>query len=97
MGALIWAKVVFVFSYSQSFGPIIKMITVMTKDMVTFLLLWAVFILFFVCAGITIFYDLPEFATISEAIIYLCNAAVANFDTSIFGQELPAIECLCNH
>ena len=58
---LIWTKTILIFEYTKTFGPLIKMITVMVIDMLTFLLLWGIIVVFFLCIGVLFFIDTPEF------------------------------------
>ena len=83
-GALVWAKTVYIFSFTKTFGPLIKILLIMMKELAVFMTLWIVFVLFFMSIGVLIFYELPEFKNNRSALTYMINAALGNFDTSIF-------------
>jgi hypothetical protein len=59
------------FEYTRMFGPLIKMIEVMIKDMLTFMILWCLILVFFLCVGILIFVDTPEFLTFQSSLVFL--------------------------
>ena len=57
VAALIWAKAIFMTEYTRTFGPILKILIVMTKKMLTFLVLWSIILIFFLCIGMLLFPD----------------------------------------
>lgn len=69
---------------TSTFGPLIKMVLVMIKEVLSFMVLWSVILVFFLCIGMLIFIDIPEFKTVLDALVYLGKAALGNFDTTTF-------------
>jgi hypothetical protein len=57
VAALIWAKAILMTEYTRTFGPILKILIVMTKKMLTFLVLWGIILIFFLCIGMLLFPD----------------------------------------
>lgn len=51
LAILIWFKVILAIESNRTVGPMLKMIIVMTKDLVTFIVLWSVILIFFLCVG----------------------------------------------
>jgi len=48
---------------TSTFGPLIKMVLVMIKEVLSFMVLWSVILVFFLCIGMLIFIDIKEFKT----------------------------------
>lgn len=71
---------------TSKFGPLIKMILVMIKEVLSFMALWSVILIFFLCIGMLVFVDINEFKTVKSALVYLGMAALGNFDTTTFSQ-----------
>ncbi len=88
IAALVWGRTILTFEYTRTFGPIIKIIMVMVKDMITFLVIWIFVLVFFLCVGMLVFVDVEEFKTPSSAFIYLAQAALGSYDTTIFQRTL---------
>ena len=85
-----------IFEYTKSFGPLIKMITVMFLDMLNFFLLWGIIMIFFLCIGMLLFIDTNEFKTFQNALVFLAEAAIGGFDTSVFSKPMKYPYCICD-
>jgi hypothetical protein len=64
LAMLIWVKVILAIESNRTVGPMLKMITVMTKDLATFIVLWSVILIFFLCVGQLVFVDIETFQSI---------------------------------
>jgi len=69
----------------------------MVKDMLTFLVIWIFVLIFFLCVGMLIFIDTTEFKTFKSAFLYLAQAAIGSYDTTIFERIYQTIPCLCDN
>ena len=61
IAALIWIKVFFALESTKVFGPTIKIIQIMTIDLIQFLGLWVMILIFYTCVGMLIFYEVKNF------------------------------------
>jgi hypothetical protein len=61
IAALIWIKVFFALESTKVFGPTIKIIQIMTIDLIQFLGLWVMILTFYTCVGMLIFYEVKNF------------------------------------
>jgi len=56
----------------------------MTVDMLTFMVLWSIILVFFMCIGMLIFIDLETFQSLKSTLIFLFQAALGSFDVTLF-------------
>ena len=61
IAALILIKVFFALESTKVFGPTIKIIQIMTIDLIQFLGLWVMILTFYTCVGMLIFYEVKNF------------------------------------
>ena len=52
------------------------------------------FLVFFLCVGMLIFYNTAQFKSIEKALIYLISAALGQSDSSIFADP-TLVTCVC--
>ena len=52
------------------------------------------FLVFFLCVGMLIFYNTAQFKSIEKALIYLISAALGQSDSSIFADPILKT-CVC--
>jgi hypothetical protein len=72
------------FQSTRTFGPIIKIIQVMTLRLLKFVVIWWLVILCFVCVGLLLFPHTTKFNSPTNAIYYMLCASIGNWDASIF-------------
>jgi len=65
------AKAILQLSYTQTFGPLIKMVQVMSSQLLIFMVVWISLMLLFVCIGNIIFYEIIGFADPFSSLITL--------------------------
>lgn len=82
--ALIILKIIMMFQFTTTFGPILKMIITMSKQMMVFTIVWLFIIILFVCTGQLVFYELEDFKNLTTSFTYLIQAALGGWDISIF-------------
>ena len=54
-----WLRMIIMLKLTKTFGPLIRIITVMLKELFIFLVLWIIQLFIFACIGILIFGSLP--------------------------------------
>ena len=87
--AIQWLRIFFVFLASRSFGPLIKILTSMLKDVSKFLIIFGLIFMIFTSAGRIMFINLEDFSTVERTIVYLYSACLGNFEFSIFDAPMP--------
>jgi hypothetical protein len=84
LAALIWARALNSITSTRSFGPIITILKIMTANLLEFILLWSFLIVFYMCVGMLLFYEVPAFKLRIDAFQYLLYSALGNWDLTIF-------------
>ena len=59
VSGMFWLKVLFMLRLTRTFGPMIKIIISMIKDIASFCIIWGVQLFFFTCIGVLMFGELP--------------------------------------
>ena len=91
---LTWLKTLYLFRVSETFGPIIKIITEMIKDVSKFMIIWLVIIVMFIAVGLLMFGEIHEFHSIGFVTVEYLRSALGEWDMDIydgqneFGHEL---------
>lgn len=57
LAALIWAKALISVDSTKSLGPMIKILTIMTANLLKFIILWSFLIILYMCVGMLLFYE----------------------------------------
>jgi hypothetical protein len=87
MAIFVWGKFIFMFENTRTFGPLIKIIIVMTLNLMKFLVIWALVILLFGCVATIVFIPYNAFQTIGSTFYFLICAALGNWDNQTFNIE----------
>ena len=56
-----WFRLLLVLKLTKTFGPMIKIVIVMLKELAIFVILWVIQLFIFTCIGILVFGELPEY------------------------------------
>lgn len=62
----------------------VKILKVMTLNLLMFMLLWLMILVFYLCVGMLIFYGVKEFKSIESSFVYLVSSALGNWDAEIW-------------
>ena len=81
---LVWLKIMVSLKLTRLFGPLIKIIESMMKDIVEFCVVWGVNLVFFTCVGMLLFTDVDAYDTFQDTLIMFIQSALGNFDLSIY-------------
>lgn len=81
---LILLKAILQFTFTNSFGPILKMITTMISQLLIFTVVWGMLLLLFSCVGQLIFFELKDFKDLTASLTYLIQAALGDWDMDPF-------------
>lgn len=73
---LFWLKVLFFFRLTRTFGPMIKIIAAMIKEMAIFCVIWFTQLCFLTCVSTLLFGDLPVYQSFFDAFIMLLETAL---------------------
>lgn len=96
--ALYWIKIILLFQVTKTFGPIIKIIALMTKDLAQFLVLWSVILLVFTSVACILFGDITTTTAMEKegqtgfdnfvfvAVMYF-ESALGNWDMSVYSAS----------
>ena len=79
-----WLKLFFSFRFTKTFGPLYKCMAVMLEDLLKFLIIWAMFILMFVCMAILAFSNIEKFQSFEDTFIFFVEAALGKYDLDVF-------------
>lgn len=58
---LFWLKIFFLLKLTRTFGPMIKIIMSMLKDLTTFAVIWSIQLFLFACVGVLLFGEVEVF------------------------------------
>jgi hypothetical protein len=72
------------FENTKTFGPLIKIVIVMTQTLIKFFAVWALEILLFACVAMILFAGYPRFVSINSTVYFLLCGAIGNWDASTF-------------
>jgi hypothetical protein len=72
------------FQSTRTFGPIIKIIQVMTLRLLKFVVIWWLLILCFVCVGVLLFPHTQKFNNVTNATYFLLCCSIGNWDAAVF-------------
>lgn len=86
IAALFWFKVLYNLRLTRTFGPQIKMVITMIKDIGKFAIVWMIQLLFFACVGVLMFQELNQYKSIMSALIELFTNAMGIFDYTIYNK-----------
>ena len=75
------------FQSTRTFGPIIKIIEVMTFRLLKFVVIWWLVILCFVCVGVLLFSHTFKFNSITNAVYFMLCSSIGNWDATIFEKD----------
>ena len=83
---LYWIRIFFLFRVTRILGPLIKIITSMFQDLLTFLTLYSIQLVFFGCVGNLLFLEVDQFSTLYKTMIYLFTSSMGELDFSPFDE-----------
>ena len=69
IASMFWLRMILMLKLTKTFGPFIKIINVMLKELSIFLILWVIQLFIFSCVGILIFGDLPEYNSFINVLV----------------------------
>jgi len=82
----LWLKVIFMLEQTSMFGPTLRIISIMAKELGVFLVFWFLELIIWCAFGILLFGQLEAFYDMETAFLTLFNAAFANWDFEIFAE-----------
>jgi len=82
--AIQFARLVYALQVNRTFGPMVKIISTMTIDVIIFLVLFAALFFIFVGSGQILFAELDEFKDLQEAMKTLFASSIGEFDYAIY-------------
>ena len=71
VAASFWFKVLMMLQLTKTFGPMIKIVVSMLKDLATFSVLWIIQLFIFACIGFLIFGELDQYQGLTDTVILL--------------------------
>ena len=85
--AVQWVRVFMVFQTSPTFGKVVEIIINMLTEISKFMIILTIILISFSSAGRILFFDMNQFSSDDQSIIYLISAALGNFDYSIYNNS----------
>lgn len=100
VACMFWLRMLLMLKLTKTFGPMIKIIVEMTKDLGTFMVLWTIQLFIFGCVGILVFGELPEYAQFYHTLVVLFEASLGQWDMGIYdnlklGRHVGVVYHLC--
>lgn len=86
VAASFWFKVLMMLQLTKTFGPMIKIVVSMLKDLATFSILWIIQLFIFACIGFLIFGELEEYNGLTDTVILLLQTSLGQWDFSIYDK-----------
>jgi hypothetical protein len=83
-----WLKIFFLLRLTRTFGPMIKIIMAMVVEMITFICIWSLQLLFFACVGTLLFGELDAYKNFVDAFIMLLETSLGQWDLTIYDHLL---------
>ncbi len=84
IASLFWLRMLLMLKLTKTFGPLIRIIHVMMKELGIFLVIWVIQLFIFTCIGFLIFGELPEYTNFLDVFIMLFQTALGHWDLSIY-------------
>lgn len=81
-----WLRMFLMLKLTKTFGPLIKIIYVMMRELMIFLVLWGIQLFIFSCIGILIFSSVPEYEGFMNVLILFFQSALGIWDFSIYNN-----------
>jgi hypothetical protein len=81
--ACIWLRVVYALRLTRFLGPLIKMVQLMIRDILVFLILFGCDLIIFASIGNMLFVSIEEYSTLNVAMVTLFTSALGGFDFGV--------------
>lgn len=81
VAGMFWGRMLLMMKLTKTFGPMIKIIVVMLKELTIFLVLWLIQLFIFTCIGILVFGELPEYYDFLQALIWLFESSMGEWQS----------------
>ena len=85
---LIWLKVMTTLKLTRLFGPLIKIVESMMKNLLEFCVVWGLNLVFFTSVGMLLFTEIPAYDSFQDTMIMLIQSSLGTWDFSIYDNLL---------
>jgi ABC-type transport system involved in cytochrome c biogenesis permease subunit len=79
-----WLRMFLMLKLTKTFGPLIKIIYVMMRELMIFLVLWGIQLFIFSCIGILTFSSIEEYQGFMNVLILFFQSALGIWDFTIY-------------
>jgi hypothetical protein len=79
-----WLRMIIMLKLTKTFGPLIRIIQVMLRELFIFLVLWVIQLFIFACIGILVFGSLPQYKSFPKVLILLFQSSLGIWDLTIY-------------
>ena len=79
-----WLRMFLMLKLTKTFGPLIKIIYAMIRELMIFLVLWGIQLFIFTCVGILVFAGVPHYDGFMQVLILFFQSALGIWDFSIY-------------
>jgi hypothetical protein len=79
-----WMRMILMLKLTKTFGPLIRIIVVMLKELGTFLVLWLIQLFIFACIGEMVFGSLTQYHGFFDVLILLFQSSLGMWDLTIY-------------
>ena len=79
-----WLRMILMLKLTKTFGPLIRIVIVMFKELGIFLVLWVIQLFIFACIGMAVFSELPEYGNFVDVLVMLFQSALGTWDLTMY-------------
>jgi len=83
---LVWMKMLLYFRVNKEFGPLLKMVELMSEELTKFTVIWFQIIIVFVSTGVILFGGLPLFHSIFDTFVFFFEASLGEWDGEVYHE-----------
>lgn len=87
----LWIRMFLMLELTKTFGPLIKIIYALIKDLFIFLGLYLIQLLAFTCMGLLVFNKIPEYQSFFGVFTLLVESSLGSWDMSLFSKSYPGL------
>ena len=84
-----WIRFLLMLNLTRTFGPLIKVIGAMIKDLIIFLALFFIILIAFSYIGVLAFGSIPQYENITQALILNFTSSLGDWNLSIYNNMSP--------
>jgi len=96
-----WFRFLVMLMLTETFGPLLEIVMKMIVDMLIFFGIFLIQIVTFASVGILLFAEVPEYDTLPEAVLYIFQSSLGQYDLAIYkvigGEQISGRNYISGH